>query len=352
MAGEQQLVSMDFSVEEDEEEGGEIIVSLPGDNSDVKIVKAGEKTPAATEAEADPIKDLKSQFATMTQRVSSAERAVHDATQQANEASARAARAEGALVDSQLDTVMSGISAAKSASEAAKRDFIAAAEAGDFAAQAEAQERIGDARARLQRLEEAAEDLKEQAEVRKVQVQKTPPRAPQRQQNPVEDFITGQQVTPKSAAWIRAHPDFVTDRRANARVMAAHNQAIADDVEMESDEYFQRIDAAMTQTQTPKKADPVPQPRQHNQPGTRPSSAAAAGGNPGGNGTLNGGGTEVKLTRGEARSATDGTLVWNYDDPSGQNRFKKGDPIGLAEMARRKYHGTKAGLYDKSHTET
>ena len=59
-------------------------------------------------------------------------------------------------------------------------------------------------------------------------------------------------------------------------------------------------------------------------------------------------GTEVRLTKGEAASATDGTLVWNFPDPSGQNRWQKGDPIGLAEMARRKHEGMKAGLYDKA----
>ena len=53
----------------------------------------------------------------------------------------------------------------------------------------------------------------------------------------------------------------------------------------------------------------------------------------------------------EAASATDGTLVWNYDDPSGKNQYKKGDPIGLAEMARRKHEGQKAGLYDRNAIE-
>jgi hypothetical protein len=44
----------------------------------------------------------------------------------------------------------------------------------------------------------------------------------------------------------------------------------------------------------------------------------------------------VSLTQGEIQNATDGTLQWNYDDPSGKNRWKKGDPIGVNEMARRK----------------
>ena len=68
-------------------------------------------------------------------------------------------------------------------------------------------------------------------------------------------------------------------------------------------------------------------------------------------GGTSGGGTEVRLTRGEANAATDGTLVWNYDDPSGQKRFRKGDNIGIQEMARRKLEMSKQGLYDKSFVE-
>ena len=55
----------------------------------------------------------------------------------------------------------------------------------------------------------------------------------------------------------------------------------------------------------------------------------------------------MRLSAGEARAATDGTIVWNYDDPSGQKRFKKGDPIGVEEFARRKQAMKAQGLYDR-----
>jgi hypothetical protein len=51
------------------------------------------------------------------------------------------------------------------------------------------------------------------------------------------------------------------------------------------------------------------------------------------------------------KSATDGTLVWNYNDPSGQNKFKKGDPIGTQEMARRKQSLSKAGRYHNANVD-
>ena len=80
---------------------------------------------------------------------------------------------------------------------------------------------------------------------------------------------------------------------------------------------------------------------------------APVNGGGGGGGAGNGAGAiTVSLSKAEAAAATDGiTLVWNYDDPSGQKKFKKGDAIGIQEMARRKREMKAQGLYDKSLTE-
>ena len=86
---------------------------------------------------------------------------------------------------------------------------------------------------------------------------------------------------------------------------------------------------------------PAPKPRSVAPP-VAPTAAVSSNGN-------GQGGAPVTLTKREAASATDGTLVWNWDDPKG--KFKKGDPIGLQEMARRKVNGMKRGLYDRSFNE-
>jgi len=204
---------------------------------------------------------------------------------------------------------------------------------------ARAQRKIAGAEARLQRLQEAKDDLEDAAKRRPAAGVDNRQQTTQRAAiaDPVERLIADARMSQRSASWIRAHPECVTDQKLNARMLAAHNLAIAEDVAIDSDEYFRRIDEGVGT----KKAATVGD-------GRRPSSAAAPAAGAGG--ALNGG-TEVRLTKGEAASATDGTLVWNYDDPSGKNAFKKGDPIGLAEMARRKHYGQKAGLYNKSATE-
>jgi hypothetical protein len=133
----------------------------------------------------------------------------------------------------------------------------------------------------------------------------------------------------------------------NARMMAAHHQALAEGIALESDEYFDMVEKGIKGPAAKPAAKEQAKPAVGD--GRRPSSGAASGAGAGGG--MNGGATTVTLTAREAASATDGTLVWNYDDPTGQNRFKKGDPIGIAEMARRKHEGKKAGLYDRNNFE-
>jgi hypothetical protein len=311
-----------------------ITVTLPADEGGAVITKIETEVGKTTSAD-DPISDLKGQFETLkgtlnntTQRLVGAEREL-DTTRQQLEASKKE------VTTSQLDTVLSGIQAAEADATSAEKDYVAAAEAGDFQAQARAQRRMAGAESRIQRLKEAEGDLKEQATTKPAARQET------RQQptvDPVERFTAG--MSPKSAAWIRSHPDCVTDTKKNARMLAAHNLAMADDIPVDSDDYFARIEAGIA----PKQAQ---QQQEAPKVNIRPSAPVAPSGNS--SGGMNGGGQTVTLTRREAEAATDGSLVWNYDDKGG--KFKKGDVIGVQEMARRKSIMTKEGHYNKSYTD-
>lgn len=324
-------------------EDDEVIVALSGDTSTTNVTKVEPKGGAQTVDfnegdEGDPVADLKKQFGQLTGRLQTVASAQQQTEQQLHDTTQRLQRAESQVVVSQIETVENGIAQADADAEAAEQAYARAFEAGDGPAMARAQRTMVRAETARGQLVEAQANLKDAAAKRGPQQQREQQqrRAPS---DPVE-AVAGS-LSPKSAAWIRAHPECVTDPKMNARMMAAHNLAIADDIALDSQEYFDRIDAGVKPAV--KKVDPKTAGEGD---GRRPSSAAASGGAAGGG--LNGGTLEVKLTRGEAASATDGTLVWNYDDPTGNKRFVKGDPIGLAEMARRKHEGKKAGLYDKN----
>ena len=316
-----------------------ITVTIPADGgegqvTEVKLDGDGKKV----ETNDDPITDLKGQFEALkgqlgqtTQRLVGAERQL-----QAKDQELADVRKE--VTSSQLDTVLSGIQAAEAEATTAEKEFIAAAEAGDFAAQARAQRKISSAEARIQRLKEAEGDLKEVASA------KPAPRQETRQQpsaDPVEQFTKG--MSARSAAWIRSHPDCVTDPKKNSRMLAAHNLALADDIPVDSDEYFERIEAGIASSKAAK-AEQKSEPSKVN---IRPSAPVAPAGNA--SGGMNGGGQTVTLTRREVQAATDGSLVHNFNDPNG--KFKKGDVIGVQEMARRKAIMMRQGHYDKNYTE-
>lgn len=328
-------------------ENDEVVVKLPNEGDDAVVIEGGDgRKLESADFNDDPVEDLKSQFATMQQRTQAAEQIAQQANQRATAAEQRVAQVETEIVGSQLDTVTSGIAAAEAEALAAEQSYIAAVEAGDAAAMARAQRAMSRAEANKVRLEEAKSDLEDEAKARKDRPAPTRQQPSQAQQpaNAVEAFAAN--LSPKSAAWVRAHPEVVTDARKNRLMLAADNIARAEGITIESPEYFALVEEYVNKG-TPR-ADA--QPRRANGDGTRPSSAAASGGSDRG-GALRGGQREVRLTQGEATSATDGTLVWNYDDPTGKNRYKKGDPIGLVEMARRKAEGMKAGLYDRNNIE-
>lgn len=331
MAGENEL-NVSFDEADPAEE--EIVVSIGGDGG-AQVEKKVEPV------ELDPVEDLKSQFTSMQQRTTEVERENEHLRQEAQQASQRAHALEGQVVNTQLGTVITGLEAAKAEADAAEREYATAFEAGDGMAMARAQRKMAAAEARALTLEGAKEELEATAKRRPAEPQPTRRQPPQASGSPVERFIAQNNIPAKSAAWIRRNPEVTSDARANARMMAAHNMAVAEGIEVESEDYFRKIDEVYGGVVT-KKADGQQQSQR------RPA-APAAGGGTGGGSKLNGGGIEVKLTPGEYRSATDGTLVWNWDDPNG--KFKKGDPIGVEEFAKRKYHGKKKGLYDKSVSE-
>jgi hypothetical protein len=313
-----------------------IVVTLPADGDGI-VTKIEGDTQKVT-VTADPLEDLKDQFTQQKQRATAAELAQQQTARRLEEVTQELQTTKTAVTESQLDTVLSGIQAAEAEATAAEQAYIAAAESGDFAAQARAQRKISAAEARIQRLNEAKGDLEEAKSAKPAPRVEARPDPRQQPTDRVEQFAAN--MSPRSAAWIRAHPDCITDDKKNKRMLAAHNDCLADDIAIDSDEYFARIEARIAGSVA--KVEPKVEPKPDTS-GKRPISAAASGANTGGG--MNGGGTEVRLSQREVLAATDGTITWNRDDPNG--KFKRDDPIGVQEFARRKAIMKRDGVYDR-----
>jgi hypothetical protein len=63
------------------------------------------------------------------------------------------------------------------------------------------------------------------------------------QADPVEAMAS--QLTPRSAAWVRSHPEYARDNRLRDKMIAAHNLAVADGFVADTDDYFHEVEAAL-----------------------------------------------------------------------------------------------------------
>lgn len=142
---------------------------------------------------------------------------------------ARTARTD--VQETNLVLFTNAIDTIKQSNEILKGNYRDAMTNGDFDAASEAQMSMATNAAKMQRLEEGKTELEARA---KEPVQE------RRSSDPVEAFAA--QLSPKSADWVRAHPEYVTDPRLNQKMLAAHNLAMSDNIKADSPEYFEAIE--------------------------------------------------------------------------------------------------------------
>ena len=240
-----------------------------------------------------------------------AEREEKEAASRRADAAEREARVATARVaDSDLDSVTNAISMVEMQREKVKRQLKDAMESGDFDGTVKSQEDLAETITKLNALREGKNYI-EQRKSEPVNV------------DPQEAYIG--KFTQRSQEYLRQHRELVTNENKNKRMIAAHYEAEAEGHKPDSEAYFQFLDNRLGYADAPKKA---PSRMPAGAPVSRGSGDIQSGGN----------GNVIKLSSGEARAATDGSIVWN----AGAN---KGEPIGVKEYARRKSLMIKSGQY-------
>jgi hypothetical protein len=195
-------------------------------------------------------------------------------------------------------------------SDFAKQEIQRANEAGDFGTLAEKQQEIAQLEVQRHSLNVAAEQLS---------------RAQAPPADPIEAFISGR--APATQAWLRAHPDdaralalttdgsaSVDDQRRSAKINAAHNDAIAEGFEPDTQGYFNYVEKFLERRDRPSR-NTRSSSGESEVNFVRPGDPIPAG--------------HVRLTKGEYDRSRDGSIVWNHG-------ALKGQPIGPKEYARRK----------------
>lgn len=207
-----------------------------------------------------------------------------EAENRARSAQETATRASAEVQDSNLQLIASAIDSVNRTNHMLKRDYAAAMSAGNFDAAAEIQSQMSINGAKLLQLENGKAALEHR-------IANPPQQQPEMPADPVEAMAA--QLSPRSASWIRQHPECVRDKRLYMKMVGAHNIAVADGFQADTDEYFAEIERQMgyrkpkapvqqaeSEEPTSMAAKPIPSKAQ---PPAAPSSRAASNGSSGRN---------------------------------------------------------------------
>jgi len=200
----------------------------PKGEIEVEVAKTEEAGSQAAAPEMPPeigIRELK--FQLEQEKLARAE-----ADKRAREAAQREFEAKNEVSNTNLTLINNAIVNVRQETDYLKANYRDAMSVGDYDRAAEIQQRMADNSAKLLQLENGKTAMESQVKEA----------VPQYQQplDPVETLAS--QLSPRSAAWIRQHPQFATDQRLFQKMIAAHNLAMADGLAPDSDDYFDVIE--------------------------------------------------------------------------------------------------------------
>ncbi len=182
------------------------------------------------EEEPDYITDLKRQLEAERAGRQAAEQRLHQAAREVHSARSEVDETNLQLVVNAIDTVNRDM-------ELLSQAHTFAMQSGDFDRVTKIQREMSANEAKLLQLENGRQAMESAP-------RKPEPVAPPA--DPVEAFAS--QLSRRSADWVRQHPEFVTDQRLNAKMIAAHNLAVADGIPTDTDEYFEAIENTLKVT--------------------------------------------------------------------------------------------------------
>lgn len=215
---------------------GDIEIVLKDDAAPEKeqdIVLADDKA-SGTQPDLSPedgIKELKVSLERERQARVEAERR---AQQQAAQAHLMTREVE----DNQRQMLSSALEMVNSERVMLRSQYAEAMSQGNYDMVAEINDRMNDLAVKANVIEQGRDAMEGQQKQQKQPVQQQPYAG-----DPVEVFAA--QLTPRSASWVREHPEFVRDQKLNRKMLAAHELAVADGITPDSDDYFDHVEGTL-----------------------------------------------------------------------------------------------------------
>lgn len=234
------------------DESPSVEVELSDKKAEVKEPVVETKKPDARE---QALEDMRRQYENQ-KRIAEAER---EARRQAEMFARRQAQevgyARNEVQDSNLRIILNAIEANQQAAEMVEHQLAEALASGDYNVVAKAQRQLAQYEAELLQLNNGKNQLEEMLQAQTaegaVYEPQIPSFEPQIPQDPVEQYAS--QLSPKSAQWLREHPEAVNKID---RLGRAHQEAIEDGYAPDTKEYFNYIETRLGYAETPKRAAP------------------------------------------------------------------------------------------------
>lgn len=256
----------------------EIKIEIEAEEDDSAKIKVEDAPAAGEKAAADPsvtegINELK-------ERLEAERKARYEAEKRAYEYQTQAVQSQSDVQDSNLQLINGAIDKIKRENDFMKAELRNSMASGDFDKAADIQEYMSINAAKLLQLENGRASLEQRLQEK-----------PKMPAPPPVDVVeqAASSLSPRSAAWVRAHPECIQDPNMYRRMVNSHNIAVDDGYEPDSDEYFafieqrlgyrQREDNQNAQTMS-SAAAPT---QKRSAPPAAPSSRSAGSGNSGGN---------------------------------------------------------------------
>jgi len=242
-------------------------------------------------------------IAELRARLQASDRARQQAEERASQAEQARAQATGQTQDANVQFLTSALEGVKQSIEVLEANLAEAYAVQDFGQAAKIQTEIARTAQRESQIEAGLEQLKAM------------PREQPRQSQPQRTDLVEQvasQLTPNAAAWVRAHPDYVTDPVKNADLMSAHYAAMAKGLQADSLDYIRFVEGRVLnvdpEPRTIERREPVADTRRSAPPAAPVSRGNGAASNP----------TRVTLNKEQRETAHENFPDEMREDPSGR----------------------------------
>lgn len=220
----------------------------------------------------------------------------YQAEQYALSASQAAQKATSKKADTEVQMVKSAIKTLKRDNKMLRDAYQQALQVGDANEASKINEKMMELKGNLRDLEKGYSPLKKEARQAKetTRIVPQPVAPPQSSHSQLDQIINS--VTPRSAAWLKSNRDAIQDQRTINKMFRAHEDAVEDGIEPDSDAYFRFIEGRLGMGQQQQSESPYSHAAKASERSVSPPAAPV-------NGSYNSRPGTVTLTRAEADMA-------------------------------------------------